>query len=609
MADKKAKEVHKNDDYEIEEGEPEDEFDGEEEGMEEGVNGSQDQSRKVSLKSHEKSKVLTKQEDNSEVEEEEEDKSKKKNLKGDEKKAHEGDQTKKQQLEQEATNLIFQTMRNVKDGPTRKEIEDSKLSHKQRAINKLRQQAKINDTFAALIGIGGMVVALIEYNIYYSGNNTTVNMPLDAYIGGGLGTSADWSGYMIPARNISTPFTTTLRVIVTLSTIVLLLTLVLHMILNHRLGVLQEKVKVEVPLISTVYFRTFIVEVLLNLVHCPPFFNFTFEFSQIGYYLTYSLDLIMSNFMLVRIYLAFRLFSHYTKWRSALSIKYCDIEGCEASTSFALRASLKESPYISLLFAFILSAILLGIPVMNFESPLMDYIAPGSYLNFNLWNSVWLIIITMVTVGFGDYYARSHIARLACVLSIFWGVFLTSMMVVTLTNSMSLDAKEQRAFQILFRLTARENLKHIATTIVTLMIRANALAKDTTRRKNGLDPSIPQQLDQIKELDQKYEADKAEIYSRLDILKTLFNEANAELNPPDVDAVEEIRKLSVSIEHDFNEMKNFHVAIKEIEANLMSIKKSHEVIVTVIDNCKSYNELFKKEINLYKGGIFKAEKS
>lgn len=52
---------------------------------------------------------------------------------------------------------------------------------------------------------------------------------------------------------------------------------------------------------------------------------------------------------------------------------------------------------------------------------------------------MWLIMITMMTVGFGDYYPKTHIGRGISIVACFWGVFIVSMMVVTLTNATTLS--------------------------------------------------------------------------------------------------------------------------------------------------------------------------
>lgn len=530
-------------------------------------------------------------------------------------------ESKKKMLEEEAMKFIFKDMKDADGGgKTRSQLIQENQTYKVKSIIRIRKLIKYNDTTAAFLAISGMMVALFEYYIYHQGAGEVEQPSKDVYAMikqtsdtyGLTPDAATYADFTMAKYNVESPLTISLRFLVSISTAVLMVPLFFHMILNHKLSILTGKAKVGVSILRTRHFRSFIFEVFINLIHCPPYLDAVFTFTQIDFTVTYSLDLILSNLMLLRIYLGLRLFSHYSKWRSELAMKYCEMEGCEANTVFALKASLKESPYLSLLIAFLVSSILLGVPVMNFEEPLNEYLSllsgGASAQNYTLWNSIWLIVITMTTVGFGDFFARSHIGRFASVLSIFWGIFLTSMMVVTLTNAMMLDAKESRAFNILYRLKARKNLEDKATFMVTQIIRARALANDFLRRKEGLDDKKPGDKKKLEELEENYNDEKAEIYSKLDIFKSRFHEADSDLKSADDDPVEEIRKLNYSIEHDFNEMRKFFLAIKEIEANLQSIQKSHEIIDKIIQQCNAYNELFDKEIMQYKGGIFEIDK-
>ena len=40
----------------------------------------------------------------------------------------------------------------------------------------------------------------------------------------------------------------------------------------------------------------------------------------------------------------------------------------------------------------------------------------------------------MTTVGFGDFYPRTHMGRFIMIIACFWGVFLVSMSIVSLNN-------------------------------------------------------------------------------------------------------------------------------------------------------------------------------
>jgi hypothetical protein len=63
-----------------------------------------------------------------------------------------------------------------------------------------------------------------------------------------------------------------------------------------------------------------------------------------------------------------------------------------------------------------------------------------------LWNSMWCTIITMATVGYGDFYPETHIGRLIAILACIWGNFLISLMVVSLTISSEFNPSQRKAY-------------------------------------------------------------------------------------------------------------------------------------------------------------------
>lgn len=60
-------------------------------------------------------------------------------------------------------------------------------------------------------------------------------------------------------------------------------------------------------------------------------------------------------------------------------------------------------------------------------------------------NCFWCMIITMSTVGYGDYYARTIPGRFVSLISCIVGVFLVSIMVVALTNTLNMSDAEFKA--------------------------------------------------------------------------------------------------------------------------------------------------------------------
>ena len=59
----------------------------------------------------------------------------------------------------------------------------------------------------------------------------------------------------------------------------------------------------------------------------------------------------------------------------------------------------------------------------------------ASEQNFNsFFNSMWNMIITLTSAGYGDLFPKTFFGRLVGVVICFWGVLIISFFVVTVTN-------------------------------------------------------------------------------------------------------------------------------------------------------------------------------
>lgn len=70
-----------------------------------------------------------------------------------------------------------------------------------------------------------------------------------------------------------------------------------------------------------------------------------------------------------------------------------------------------------------------------------------------------MVIITLTSVGYGDYSPKSDCGRFIAIIIAFWGILFLSLLVVALTNTLELEESEQRAFVLLRRLFTRNKLK------------------------------------------------------------------------------------------------------------------------------------------------------
>ena len=96
-------------------------------------------------------------------------------------------------------------------------------------------------------------------------------------------------------------------------------------------------------------------------------------------------------------------------------------------------------------------------------------------------NAIWLTIITMTTVGYGDFYPRTLIGRIVDTLLVVWGVFIVSLMVVLLTNTLNMDSSEERALIVLNRLEAKKVLKEKSANLIATTFRKHYLVRKLKR--------------------------------------------------------------------------------------------------------------------------------
>ena len=56
-----------------------------------------------------------------------------------------------------------------------------------------------------------------------------------------------------------------------------------------------------------------------------------------------------------------------------------------------------------------------------------------------LTNTIWNVLVTMTTVGYGDFYPKTNFGRLVGIIIAFWGVFIVSLFVVSLSTMLEFE--------------------------------------------------------------------------------------------------------------------------------------------------------------------------
>jgi potassium intermediate/small conductance calcium-activated channel subfamily N protein 2 len=222
-----------------------------------------------------------------------------------------------------------------------------------------------------------------------------------------------------------------------------------------------------------------ITEVLITLAAPMPWF----QNWQIPYFdqpdntwIYYHINDVLCIFMLLRLYIVLRVVVGETMYYSPSAQRLCDMYGADKGYWFSIKCLMKNNPFLLIVICMGITIAVFGYALRICERPIcrggncaMDY----SYYS----NSMWNVIVTMTTVGYGDFYPKTVAGRIITFILCIWGVFLVSMMVVTLTNTLTMQSGETKALAVLTRLELRKELKSEAAFVLTLMAKYGLLRK------------------------------------------------------------------------------------------------------------------------------------
>ena len=201
--------------------------------------------------------------------------------------------------------------------------------------------------------------------------------------------------------------------------------------------------------------------VLLFLINPYPDSNIEIFLNQQMLYkqvkICYYLEELFYFLMFFRLFYLVSAFLSYGRFQTTAAKRICAQYYVESSSYYALKCYAKLYPLRILVFMFLIPGIVIfGIGVRIFERPLHIPFQDFEYLG----NSMWNIVVTMTTVGYGDTIVTSNLARIVICLSIFWGGIILSLTFVTLGGILRLKNDEIYAYRTIS--VIRESVKIIS---------------------------------------------------------------------------------------------------------------------------------------------------
>ena len=226
--------------------------------------------------------------------------------------------------------------------------------------------------------------------------------------------------------------------------------------------------------------KSYIIECCILMIICPPGLDVWFYLPQMKGQIKVSIEAICYSVCLFKSYSLLRLPEQYSRWTNESASAICKKNQCKADVTFLIKSEFVYRPYIIVIGSFMVVTLLLGFLMRAYESTYEARSTQGTNKNDyfrGFINSFWFMVVTMMTVGFGDGYPLSHIGRVISLIGCILGTLIVSLMVVSLQNTSALTISETRVYNEVDRLERLDEVKQKAACMLHDIFETYILSK------------------------------------------------------------------------------------------------------------------------------------
>ena len=298
-----------------------------------------------------------------------------------------------------------------------------------------KKELRNDDTIIAAINLIVCFLTFLQHNLYFDNNM------------------------------VSTDFTNYLRLL----NLVLSLSSILWIVRRYEIKLIMLVIRYRVSIHDTIFsiglYKLMLIEILLALLTIPPYLDFTFNVSMLGFTITYSMSTVFTFLSMVKLYVLVRLFGHYTEYTQTKAETICSKHAVTANSFFALKCYVQDSPFLGISMSFFGMSLISALAMKLCEEPqrtLFGQTTPSGSLLNSLWDNLWVIFYTTTTIGYGNIYPFTHFGRACCILACILGNMYLGMLVVTIHGRMGHDPGQNLSYAWISRNYIKKDIRKYA---------------------------------------------------------------------------------------------------------------------------------------------------
>lgn len=346
---------------------------------------------------------------------------------------------------------------------------------------------KIIDIVVAALVCGNIVMSIIDNELYIKGSNTFI----DAYVTKYNLTAVTEDVLVIMKDREISPEENTCRFVNILIVITNLFCIYLHYFFKIKILKADHKLSEYDNIFTSGLYKYLAMELFVCAFFYPPFLNQIIYGNMLNSVYVYNVNGLISFVVMLKSYIILRVYSYFSRWTSDTANSVCNKYKVRAGIYFAIKAELKKRPYTILTITLLIVIAFCGYAIRTFEYGIYDQgdNSLKSLTGINplqqLQNCLWLVVITMTTVGYGDMYPRSHLGRFVGIVACIIGMLLVSLIVVSMAVVAEFTVEEKKAYSLLKKLQADDSAYSKAANVIVNIIKLRQSGHSQTKNKIG----------------------------------------------------------------------------------------------------------------------------
>lgn len=313
-----------------------------------------------------------------------------------------------------------------------------------------------------------LVIAVLEENFFFQANYELIIGPNDEI-------------QAIFYRDNEDAGTLFLRISNTLLTLILDFCLIKRKLIYYYFLKSCFLIRLEKGFVKSSFLLELIIEILAIHVQSYPEIDgfYASETQNRSSFYFYDTTL-TAIFIMIRTFLLIRCLLYLSIFASAKSSKICFNSGARSGLLFTLRSEFHHNTQRFVMIFISLYILILGFLIRLCERSFMQL---SGYDWDYVWNSFWIIIVDMTSVGYGDFVPITNFGRIIIGIAAIGGGAITSLIYIIFLERTSFDSREEKAYERLKAHQSKENFKLKAMKCISLSLKFNAKRKKAKKKQ------------------------------------------------------------------------------------------------------------------------------